>query len=331
MNRFRLATLPVAVAAATVMLAGCVSAPQVTVGASPSPSASAAPSPSASTAPSPTQAQCTNATVSFAPQTSSAYANEIKNRGYLLVGVSADTRLLGAVDPFDPNTFEGFDIDMARLVAEKIFGTVTAQNLRFKVITTAARIEQLSEPVNTSDNAAGGVDMVARAFTMNCSRWEQIAFSAEYFNAHQGLLVPANSTVKGVADLAGRRVCAPRGSTSLTRIVDEAPQAKVVGVDSHTDCLVALQEGTVDAITGDNTILAGFEAQDPGTVVLKDVRLSDEPYGLGVSSQHKDFAAYINEVLRTAIADGTWQQIYDRWLKVSLGPGTPPKQEYGRR
>ena len=129
--------------------------------------------------------------------------------------------------------------------------------------------------------------------------------------------------MKGVADLAGRRVCAPRGSTSLTRIVDEAPQAKVVGVDSHTDCLVALQEGTVDAITGDNAILAGFQAQDPGTVVLKDVRLSDEPYGLGVSSQHKDFAAYINEVLRTAIADGTWQADLRQVAEGFAGSGHP--------
>jgi len=320
-SRPLLGSMVVAMVSALV-LAGCVTNP-VEPTTSESPSASTAPSASPSIAP-----QCNNATVSYAPQDTSAYATAINKRGYLLVGVSADTKLLGAVNPQKPSEFEGFDIDMARLVAKAIFGDAT--KIRFKVITTADRISQLQEDVNPQSNAEGGVDLVARAFTMNCDRWNRLAFSQVYFLAHQGLLVRTGSPVDSVAKLAGRTVCAPKGSTSLVNIAKVAPQAKTQGVAAHTDCLVLLQEGAVDAVTGDDAILAGFKVQDPGTSVLPKVELSNEPYGLGVPLKHKDFAAYINKVLEQARTDGSWQQAYNAWLAPALGPGTQPAGQHGR-
>ena len=267
--------------------------------------------------------------MSFAPKTTSVYADQIKKRGYLLVGVSADTRLLGAVDPFDPKTFEGFDIDMARVVAKSVTGSV--DKIRFKVITTADRIKQLSMPVNENDNAAGGVDLVARAFTMNCPRWNDVYFSAVYLNAAQRWMIPKGSGLDSIDKLSGKKVCAAKGSTSLANIAQENPKVEVVGLTAHTDCLVALQQGTVDAITGDDAILAGFADQDPGTeVVVSAPALEPEPYGLGVSKQHKDFVEFVNSALDRARADGTWQQSYDRWLKDDLGERSPPKPLYGR-
>lgn len=321
--------LAVSLAVVGLLLAGCVSAPTVEAGTAASPSPSASPSSS----PAPTSgATCTPAaTVSYAPSTTSSYVTKqirAKDRGYLLVGVSADTRLLGAVDPKSPDSFQGFDIEIARLIAKAALGDPT--KIRFKVISTADRIKQLQTEVNAADNAAGGVDLVARAFTMNCPRWNDIAFSAVYFTAHQGLLVPSGSPIKTVADLAGQKVCAPRGSTSLDNIAKVAPEAETVPVAAHTDCLVLLQRGAVDAVTGDDAILAGFKAQDPATVVLDGIELSNEPYGLGVNKAHQDFAAFVNSALAQAISDGTWQKAYDAWLKPALGAGTPPTPQYGR-
>ncbi|MFN8079620.1 MAG: glutamate ABC transporter substrate-binding protein [Kineosporiaceae bacterium] len=302
-------------------LAGCVTAPP-TPAAAPS---SAAASPAAPAAP----VVCNNATQSYAKVTSSPYADVIAKRGYLLVGVSADTRQLGAVDPSNPDVFAGFDIEIARLVANKL-----GVNLRFKVITTADRIAQLKKEVS-----AGGVDLVARAFTMNCARWKDISFSQVYFLAHQGLMVPASSTLAKLAGqpdkvkqaLSGETVCAPKGSTSLDNITTWAPGVKTRAVANHTDCLVLLQQGQVDAITGDDAILAGFKAQDPTTLVLPGIELSDEPYGLGVNATHKDFAAYVNGVLEEARTSGAWQKAYDTYLKGPLGkPGVQPAPSYGR-
>jgi polar amino acid transport system substrate-binding protein len=323
-----------AAAAASALLAGCVTAPPV-AGVSLSAAASATPGPSPTTSSAPAPTACSpRATASYSPSTTSDYADKIRARGYLLVGVSADTRLLGAVNPQKPQDFVGFDIAMAQLVARSIFGTVTEKNLQFKVISTANRIPELTKEVDATDNAKGGVDLVARAFTMNCARWQlqQVAFSAEYYKAHQGVMIPSRSaeTVKTLDDLSGKKVCAPNGSTSLVTIKQKNPKVETVGVVNHTDCLVQLQQGKVDAITGDDAILAGFKAQDPTTQVIDGLELSDEPYGLGVPWAHKDFAAYINNVLEQARKDGSWQKAYDGSLKSALGPGTQPAPLYGR-
>lgn len=302
----------VAAGLALAGLAGCVTAPP-TPAAAPS---SAAASPAAPAAP----VVCANATQSYTPAASSAYANVIKARGYLVVGVSADTRQLGAVDPNNPDVFAGFDIEMAKLVAAKL-----GVNVRFKVITTADRINQLKKEV-----ADGGVDLVARAFTMNCARWKDVSFSAVYFLAHQGLMVPARSTLTSLAALPGKTVCAPVGSTSLDNIKAKVPSVKTRGVANHTDCLVLLQQGKVDAITGDDAILAGFKAQDPTTIVVDGIELSNEPYGLGVNAKYKDFAAYVNQVLAEARTSGAWQKAYDAYLRSSLGAGVQPEPSYGR-
>ena len=59
-----------------------------------------------------------------------------------------------------------------------------------------------------------------------------------------------------------------------------------MGSDTHTGCLVLFQQGKVDAITGDDTILAGLAAQDPYAFVVKAPAFTSEPYGLGISKTH---------------------------------------------
>ena len=125
---------------------------------------------------------------SYAPEGNvldGATVKAIKKRGRLVAGVAADTFLLAARDPSD-GQIKGFDIDMAEAIAEKIFGTAQG-TVELKVITAAERIPLLQ---------SGAVDIVARNMTVNCDRWEQIAFSAIYYDAGQKVLVGADSGIE---------------------------------------------------------------------------------------------------------------------------------------
>ncbi len=70
-----------------------------------------------------------------------------------------------------------------------------------------------------------------------------------------------------------------------------------VAADTHTGCLVLFQQGKVDAITGDDTVLAGLVAQDPYAKVTRAPAFSDEPYGLGMPKNDPDFVRFVNGVL----------------------------------
>jgi polar amino acid transport system substrate-binding protein len=247
-----------------------------------------------------------------------SYMAKIKNQGRLIAGVSADTMLLGSRNPLN-GQIQGFDIEMLKAVSKAIFND--PNKIEFKVITTAQRIPALTD---------GSVDIVARAMTITCARWEQIDFSTQYYQAGQKVLVAKGSTVKRMEDLKGKKVCAPNGSTSMDKL-KTFPGLIPVGSDTHTGCLVLFQQGEVDAITGDDTILAGLAAQDPYATVVQAPAFTEEPYGLGISKKNTDFVKFVNGVLAQMRTDGQWTTAYNTWLKDALGPApTPPTAVYGR-
>jgi polar amino acid transport system substrate-binding protein len=286
----------------------------------PLPSASPTSQPTTSTsAARPTN--CSNPLASYAPSAVAQGSTiaEIKKRGRLVAGVSADTYLLASRNPFT-GEIEGFDIDMVKAVAQAILGDENLYQL--KVITAAQRIPALE---------TGEVDIVARNMTITCDRWEQIAFSSEYYRSGQKILVRKGSKANSIKDFGGQKVCAPKGTSSMDNLIKEAPKAIPVAADTHTGCLVLFQEGEVAAITGDDTVLAGLAAQDPYAVVPKQQAFTSEPYGLAFNKKDVDFVRLVNARLAQMRADGEWTRIYNRWLKEALGPAPqPPTAVYGR-
>jgi polar amino acid transport system substrate-binding protein len=241
----------------------------------------------------------------------------IARRGYLIAGVDQNTLLLSYFNPVD-GQIEGFEIDMLRQIAQAIFGNPNA--IRFKAVTTAQRISAVR---------SGRVDVVADAMTITCDRRRQVDFSTVYFDAAQRILVPSDSGARSGVDLSGHRVCATAGSTSLAQLERTYPRTVAYRVPQRTDCLVALQLGRVDAITSDDSILLGFQAQDPYTKVIGP-RFAPEPYGLAIAQTHPDFVRFVNGVLARMRTDGRWRAMYERWLgRVSPSIPTPPSAEYG--
>jgi polar amino acid transport system substrate-binding protein len=279
-----------------------------------------APTTAPTTPPTTAPARCDDPLASYDPSdTAGTAVKRIQKRGRIIAGVSADTYLLGSRNPFT-GKIEGFDIDMVKAMAKAVVGNENAYELR--VITAAQRIPSLQN---------GSIDMVARNMTITCDRWTQIGFSSEYYSAGQKILVRRGSKATTLADLAGQRVCAPNGTSSMTNLMKLQPKAIAVGADNHTGCLALFQNGEVDAITGDDTVLAGLAAQDPYADVPDQKAFTAEPYGLGFNSRDVDLIRFANSVLAEMRSDGEWKRIYDRWLAEDLGPApAPPKAVYGR-
>ena len=103
-----------------------------------------------------------------------------------------------------------------------------------------------------------------------------------------------------------------------------------MGLPQAIDCLVALQEGRIDAISTDDSILLGFKTQDPNTKIIG-ASLADVPYGMVISKAHPDFVRFVNGVIADLRADGTWRRLFDTWLGHIPGsnPSLPPAQYDG--
>jgi polar amino acid transport system substrate-binding protein len=237
----------------------------------------------------------------------------IQDRGRLVVGVDQNTYLFGFRDPAT-GEIAGFDADIARQMATAIFGDPS--KIKFRAMTSAERIPAIQR---------GDVDLVVRTMTMNCERWQDVAFSTEYYTAGQRVLVSSDSTVDSIGDLAGKKVCAVAETTSIAEIARR--RAKPVSVGNWTDCLLLLQQNRVAAVSTDDAILAGLAAQDPSTKVVGD-RFTAEPYGIAMSKDAPDLTRFVNGVLERMRADGSWDRIYRHWLAPTLGDSTAPKARY---
>ncbi|THV28583.1 glutamate ABC transporter substrate-binding protein [Glycomyces paridis] len=256
---------------------------------------------------------------SFAPGavTADQARAQLDNDGQISIGISQSTNLLGYRDPVT-NSLAGFDIDIARAVATALLGE--DPNIKWVPMTSNQREDSLKED---------RVDLVVRSMSINCGRWENIDFSAEYYRAGQRLLVTKDSGIEGVADLtADHTVCTGAGSTSGGNIAAANDKAQQVTVPDFNDCLMLLQQGTVDAISTDDTILAGMAVQDP-TLEIVGEAFSVESYGIGVQKDNTDLTRFVNAALEDLIADGTWANSYGDWLEEPLGTAaTAPTAVY---
>lgn len=252
----------------------------------------------------------------------------IRERGRLIAGVAADTLLLGARNPAKNGVIEGFDIDMVNAVAASIFDDFDPKNpedrVELRVITAADRI-----PFLEKDRS---LDIVVRNMTVNCVRWQHVAFSQVYYDAGQKVLVGENTGIDSIDDLAGKRICAPKGTTSIENIQKIQPEAIPVESTDNSACMILFQNGEADGVSTDDTVLAGLAAQDPYAKVLKTEFLTQEPYGIAANLADVDLVRLINKTLEDMRRDGRWQKSYDFWLKGPLDgvEGVQPEPVYGR-
>jgi len=143
------------------------------------------------------------------------------------------------------------------------------------------------------------------------------------------VLVDDTSKIHTLGDLTGKTVCATQGSTSIANIAKVVKDVKLHPVAARSECLVALQEGTVDAITSDDTILRGFQRQElvPRTRLL-DLQIEQEPYAVAVRRGNEDLARFVNRVLDEMRADGSLHKLYVDWLGPEDAPAAVPDPSY---
>ena len=240
--------------------------------------------------------------------------------GGFKIGIKFDQPGLGLKKGSD---YTGLDVDVAKYVAKELGHS---ENDITWVQAPSAQRETLI--------STGQVNMVVATYSITDARKEKVSFAGPYFIAGQDLLVRADdSSITGPDSLTGKKLCSVTGSTSAQKVKAKYPGVQLQEFGTYSECVAALVSKGVDALTTDNTILAGYAAQDQYKGKLKVVgkTFSEERYGIGIKKGDTATCEKINAALKKMIDSGDWQKAVDD----NLGPAgfkvdtalNPPKQD----
>lgn len=202
--------------------------------------------------------------------------------GKLTIGVRGDVPGVGYHSR--DGGFSGFDIDIAKRIAKEL--RVAESGITFVVVPPALRAEAL---------AKGEVDLIVATYSIDESG---VQFAGPYILAHQALLVRDGDTkISKPADLKGMKLCDQRSSavSKVQKMVDMV----TVSASNYADCIRKLAMGKVDAVAGEDLILAGFANRENARYRILNATLSDERYAVGI----KQGDARTCEAVKGAISD----------------------------
>jgi glutamate transport system substrate-binding protein len=239
---------------------------------------------------------------------------QFRDRGTITIGTKFDQPLFGLKNPATGKP-EGFDVEIGKLIAAKL--GISADRIEW-VETASANRELFIQQ--------GRVDIVIATYRITDKRKQLINFAGPYYIAGQSLMVEAGNPagIQSPDDLAGKGVCSVEGSTSSMTIRELAPAADIVLFDSYSKCADALQNGQVQAVTTDDTILAGLRSLDPDGFELVGTPFTKEPYGIGIAKGREDFVGFVDRTLQQSFHNGEWAAAWDRTAGTILGPAAPP-------
>ncbi|MET8556955.1 glutamate ABC transporter substrate-binding protein [Streptomyces sp. NPDC004959] len=224
----------------------------------------------------------------------------------ITIGIKFDQPGLGQKLP--SGKFAGFDVDVATYVA-KALGYKTNQ-IEWKEAKSADRETMLER---------GDVDFIAASYSITDERLAKVDFAGPYLLAHQDILLRADEKdIKDPKDLNSKKLCSVTGSTSAQNIKKElAPKAQLQEYGGYSECLTGLENKAVDALTTDDSILAGYASQKEfqGKFKLAGFKMTNENYGIGVK-KGSDLKGKINDALKKMVEDKSW----DKAVQDNFGP-----------
>ncbi len=204
--------------------------------------------------------------------------------------------------PYEPFEFEdgdkvvGLDMDIVNEVAKDLGVELAIKVTPFDGIQSGADLD------------SSNCDIVASGITITDVREEKMDFSKPYFDADQGLLVPAGSPLKSVADLADKTVAVQTATTGLTFAADN--NLKYVEYEDLGLQIEALKTGAVDAVINDIAVLGPYQNTE---FEVATTFPTGEQYGLGVKTGNSALLTAVNATLDRIKSDGTYDSLVEKY------------------
>ena len=246
------------------------------------------------------------------PAAAVSYLDKIKARDKLIVGVFTDKPPFGFVN--EAGRYVGFDTDIGRQFAKDLLGD--ENKVEFVAVEPASRI-----PFLQSDK----VDLILANMTVTPERKDAVDFTNPNLKVAVQALVPNDSSVKSLDDLATRTTIVTTGTTADIWLTKNHPDWKLLKFEKNSESLQALSAGRGDAYAQDNLVLFSWAKQNPGYRVLEE-KLGDEaPIAPAVKKGNVELRDWVNAELAKLGEEKFLLKLYDQYVRKELSDDTQPE------
>jgi|SRR5690606_2964759 len=197
--------------------------------------------------------------------------------------------------------FVGFDMDLIREVGKRLGMDVEIMNTAWEGIIPGL--------------LAGHYDVIISAMTITDERAQAVDFSDPYFATGQVIVVRADDdSVRQPSDLAGKVVAVQIGTTGQFAAERIEGVARIDHYPTMPEAFLALRLGRADAAVADELVALEEAKANPGVLKVVGTPFTVEYYGIALRKGRADLLRDINRALAQIKADGTYDQIYDKWF-----------------
>ena len=225
---------------------------------------------------------------------------DVKDAGKLVVATSPD---FPPFETLEGGKVVGIEVDIMELICKELGVELEIQQMDFDSVLVGIQ--------------AAKYDCGMSGITVTEERKKNMLFTVPYYEAAQVIVVKEGSTIKGKADLEGKKVSVQTGTTA-----DEG--CKKAGYDvqafnANADAKAALTTGKVDAWVVDNLTAIQMVEEGDGLVILEE-KMTTEPYAFSFAFGSEDLVDEINKILEKLIEDGTIEAIFAEYGETYFKP-----------
>lgn len=224
----------------------------------------------------------------------------IVQRGRLIVGVKDNLRPLGFRDA--QGNLQGFEIDIARQLAQELLGRADAVTLK---------------PVSNRDRLSivldGQADLTIARVTVTTPRSRIVTFSEPYYLDGTGIIV-RNAAIQTQRDLANQSIAVLNDASTIAVLKYQLPQAKLIGVESYEAGRQLIEANQAVGFAADASVLVGWAQEHPEYRVLP-FRLSVEALAIVLPKgvQYDELRRNVNQIVQRWRSQGWLQQRATYW------------------
>lgn len=197
------------------------------------------------------------------------------------------------------NKLQGFDIDLANHIAQKLGKQAVFDNMQFSTVLPALNTEQ--------------DDLAISTITATPKRAQNFDFSKTYYANGMAMIYQQDNPILNESQLPNKKIAVQMGTTMEFWLQEHHPELSIVAYDNNNQAIEALEAKHVDGVLVDGVQGKAFSKKHRA---LSYSMIAKADYGYAIAlKKNSPLTNEVNQALQKLQEEGVIQQLEAKWFK----------------